>query len=360
MKYYMDNAIRIIFINLVVSVVLWIVVEVSLHFLGVNTLSEMGKKPLDMRLQEICRRCLIEKPVFYDAFYTDNEAIFKANPKFDFSVLFKENGNYIINSEGFRGNEFKPVETRQPSVLLVGDSFVWGYSATPIQNSFADLLQNAGFYVYNGGIPGTDPLQYLKIVKKYAPLLKPDVVAVFIYMGNDINLFPHPLEPYKNLHYVSNFGYFLGYDNRNGNYFSNEEESFAFLMKRYCGRPGTLWDYFISKTILGKLVFNSIYQTKHQKPDPERKWLRDALEEMKEICRSNGSEFVIFLIPTMRSLVNPKLSIENDLHFFKGFQYFYPTHLNKNDYQAPPDDHFNNQGHRKFADFTIRTLKEKG
>jgi len=356
----MKRIIKLIFINLAVFIVLWTGVEVVLHLLGVDTVHEINKKTRNPRFQSICRRALTEKLVVYNAFYTDSDGIFKANPAFDFNLIFKENGRYIINSDGFRGNEFKPVETPRPSLFLVGDSFVWGNSAAPIQNSFADLLQNEGYYVYNGGIGGTDPLQYLKVIKKYTPVLKPKVTAVCIYMGNDTRPFPHPTQPNKNLYYISNFGYFLGYDNRDGHYFNSAEESFAFFKKRYCGCSENIGDYFMNDTVLGKLVSGLMIKARRRKPDPERKWLRNALLEMQQVCEKSGSEFMVLLIPKVKGNMDPTISIKKRLHFFKDLPYFYPSNLKITDYCSPPDDHFNNPGHRKFADFIIRILKEKG
>ncbi len=340
--------------------VLWGMAELVLHLLGVDTLHETEKKSMDYRFQSICQRIQKEKPVFYNAFYTDSAGIFKANPSFDFRILFKRNGDYRINSDGFRGNDFKPETTGGPTVLLVGDSFVWGYTAAPITNCFSDLVQEAGYYVYNGGIPGTDPLQYLKIIKKYTPLLKPKVVAVCLYMGNDFNAVPHPAQPSKNLHYIANFGYLLGYDNRTGKYFKNVEESFAYLKKRYCGCTGNIWDYIVYKTVLGKLVYNILHKrTGNLKPDLTRKWLRDTLMEMQHVCKKNGSNFLVLLVPGSKNADHPSTFVEKHIHLLSGLQYFYPDNFSKLDYQSPPDNHFNNRGHKKFADFIIGVLKEK-
>ena len=108
-----------------------------------------------------------------------------------------EPGTCVINQDGFRGNDFKYVQTQATKIFLAGDSFTWGATAEPVTNSFASLLQAAGYYIYNAGIPGTGPAQYQQLVEKYVPLLKPDAVAVCLYAGNDLKPYPDPLHPGK-------------------------------------------------------------------------------------------------------------------------------------------------------------------
>jgi hypothetical protein len=60
--------------------------------------------------------------------------------------------------------------------FFLGDSFTWGASAEPISKCFVDLVGNAGYLIFNTGIPGTKPNQYTYIAEKYIPILKPDFV----------------------------------------------------------------------------------------------------------------------------------------------------------------------------------------
>jgi hypothetical protein len=85
-----------------------------------------------------------------------------------------------------------------------------------------------------------------------------------------------------------------------------------------------------------------------------------ALAEIQETCRLNNSRFMIFIIPFVNRDTQKQKTIEKNLHLFKGFQYYYPGDFPKSDYQAFPDKHFNNRGHRKFADFIIGVLKQNG
>jgi hypothetical protein len=144
------------------------------------------------------------------SFLTDDEGVFKANPKYEWSA------EYQINSDGFRSVEFKQYETTRTKILFLGDSFTWGGSANPITNCFVDIVRRRGYLTFNTGIPGTGPTQYAYIAEKYVPLLKPDIVAVTFYMGNDLKP-PDPMLPYKNLYHITNAGWLSAFD-ENGNY----------------------------------------------------------------------------------------------------------------------------------------------
>jgi len=93
-----------------------------------------------------------------------------------------------INSMGFRSIDFKNYHTQKTKVLLLGDSFTFGLTASPITNCFADLLLANNLCVFNTGITGADPAQYEAIAQYLIPLLKPDVVCINYDLSND-NMF---------------------------------------------------------------------------------------------------------------------------------------------------------------------------
>lgn len=98
-----------------------------------------------------------------------------------------------INSDGFRSITFKNYNTAKTKVLLLGDSFTWGNAASNLTSSFADLLAAKGYVVFNTGISGADPAQYQAIARQYIPLLKPDIIIVNFFMGNDIMYSKRPI-----------------------------------------------------------------------------------------------------------------------------------------------------------------------
>jgi hypothetical protein len=354
----MIRSIRIVAINLALLLLLLVGLEIALRLAGRDSIAGMEKKAPGWasRYKQPCAALATRKIRFFHSFYTDGEGIFKADPGY-FST-----GNpagIAINHDGFRGNPFTFVETSRPKILLIGDSFTWGAAAEPLGNSFADLLDQAGYHVYNGGIPGTDPQQYALIAKKYTPLLKPDVVAICLYLGNDVSARPLRVLPNKNLHYMSNFGFFLGYDD-NGNFFKDAGEAFRYFKNRKCGCSTDPWNYFLFKTVVGRGVYRVLNGRQHVPYDPERQWLRAALAGIRDACRVNGSELMLFLIPLVNRDTRKNKSMEKNLHWFEGLPYYYPADFTPDDYQSPPGKHFNNLGHRRFADFIIRTLRQKG
>src|SRR5690606_25963503 len=111
-----------------------------------------------------------------------------------------------INEEGFKSISFKNYQASKPSVLHIGDSFTWGHNSTNKSLCFADLLLAREFPGFNTGISGTDPLQYKLIAEKWIPELKPDIVMVHFFLGNDIMKYKRPVVPNIPQYFSTNAG----------------------------------------------------------------------------------------------------------------------------------------------------------
>jgi hypothetical protein len=105
-----------------------------------------------------------------------------------------------------------------------------GLPQNQITNSFVDIVERNGFITYNKGIGGTDPAQYAFLAEKYIPVLKTDIVAVMFYMGNDLLEVCRPMIAYKNLHYVTNAGWILGYNEDYSRYFDTAHEAYSYYV----------------------------------------------------------------------------------------------------------------------------------
>jgi len=272
--------------------------------------------------------------------------------------------NYVecpINANGFRSIEFKKYNTRRKSLLLLGDSFTWGDLASNLTNSFADLLLAKGYVVYNTGIAGTDPAQYLQLAKKLIPELMPDYVVVNFYIGNDIMYFERTVQPYVPLLYCTNAGNLLACPD--GIYFNSPQEAYRYTLAHFTiPKDDNRINYLFSKTALSTLLWSAItrakpewtmsgYKDYYQKikavktKDP---FSDKQLAAIKDITERHGGKFLLVAIPMYdgRKFIFP----ENYPRLFQGLDYHIPP-VKKEYYENRRDGHYNDRGHAMHAAF---------
>lgn len=115
-------------------------------------------------------------------FYKPGYNPFRGKP---FSKVF----DFQLNSQGFNDIEFPPKKKQTFRIVALGDSFAFG--AVPHKNNYltllGDNLRNKGYNVeiLNMGIPKTGPQDYADLLKEEGLTLKPDLVLVSLFMGND-------------------------------------------------------------------------------------------------------------------------------------------------------------------------------
>ena len=97
-----------------------------------------------------------------------------------------------INNIGLRDENLSP-QTNQDNILMIGDSFTFG-SGVNGDETFTEILEDKmsrieskkGWKVWNAGHVGYSIGNYYLLLKKFAPILKPKLVVVNIFVGNDI------------------------------------------------------------------------------------------------------------------------------------------------------------------------------
>jgi lysophospholipase L1-like esterase len=121
-------------------------------------------------------------PIFYSTSYNR----FRGKP------FSSDYDSFHLNSRGFKDVEHSAQKTAGTfRILGIGDSFAFG--VVPYTNNWLTLLQDNlnrnGKHVelINMGIPGTDPADYLSLFLHEGLELKPDMVLLSFFMGNDFD-----------------------------------------------------------------------------------------------------------------------------------------------------------------------------
>jgi len=92
--------------------------------------------------------------------------------------------------EGYTGghDEWGFRNARRPEtadIVCIGDSMTYGMTARARESWPAVLAEIRGGTVYNMGLGGYGPIQYLHLMKTLAVRLRPKTVIVGFYFGND-------------------------------------------------------------------------------------------------------------------------------------------------------------------------------
>lgn len=343
-------------------------------------------------LAEIILRIVGFKPGVYDEFY-----YFSGKIEHDPLMAADANGvsyytgisNFYpdqhFNEQGYFGNvnfDKHSVDSLRnlgkKIVFLVGDSFTSGCCADTYAQTYANLLNESDEYeVLNFGVAGTDPLQYLLVVEKFAPILKPDLILVAVFTGNDVMVYdrkPHPFVPavfpIKNGPWLnSEAPYYL---TERDTYFSSFEEATDFYFTYF-----SLWSdeaSFFQKSIRHSVIFSKLYfKYKIAKKNREMELaglLYKTLEEppftyqnLKKIEGfgiENGIPTGFVLIPTAMEAQN-KVDLKSEYGFlFQEIEWETRSDLTLKDYDgAGEGNHFNNEGHIKFAELLTNIVQSK-
>jgi glycosyltransferase involved in cell wall biosynthesis/lysophospholipase L1-like esterase len=288
-----------------------------------------------------------------------------------------------INSEGFFSEvEYTPASmdvirsSGKKVVMLIGDSYTQGCCADTYNQSFAYLLNNTNEYeVLNFGIAGADPVQYRLIVEKYAPILKPDLIVVAVYGGNDIMEYNRTPKPFIPLAYPIKYGPWLNsegpiYLTKQGTYFKSFNEAKAHYFEYF-----SLWSddaNLVEKMIRYSVILSRPYlkyktkkrfeEIKYQMPAKldHMPYSRQNLDALSKCADLQNIPVQFALIPSP-SDISLKLNLRQKYDFVFGKNpYNVPLKLSMSDFDGAADgNHFNNQGHRKYAAFLRRLIEDR-
>jgi len=117
----------------------------------------------------------------YNNFLNNNKTINAEN--------FEFNATYSYNNFGFRDGYFD--KNHNNKIIFLGDSFVFGsavdndYTFNRIVEKKFESEKKKNVRIFNLGIPGTEPANYLRTFQNFK-YLEPQITVVFLYVDNDI------------------------------------------------------------------------------------------------------------------------------------------------------------------------------
>lgn len=129
-------------------------------------------------------------PRYHTAYSFDPRYLFRLEPSVSrhYTHLPANGGNtvvYRINSDGFRGDDLE--EGDHPRVMVYGDSFIHA-EFSELEDTFPVRLEErlgSEIEVVNAGVAGYGPDQILRRMEDELPRMKPDIVVVSLFSGND-------------------------------------------------------------------------------------------------------------------------------------------------------------------------------
>lgn len=279
---------------------------------------------------------------------------------------FVNEAGYFDDDEFISSFDSEEVDQR---ILFLGDSFTFGLSAD-LEQSFveqveAQLQEIYDVQVWNTGIPGSATRQSLATARKYMPTLKPQIVILGFYLGNDFLDDLFPVDSVSML-YLDN-----------ANYISIKRHSFddalspvlitdtaAYYRARGIIPPQNDFMRLIGSTRIGTIILRPVIREgaiAKQLDSMKKDVQLELLGELKELTDSYESEFIVLIIQNKDSLDKQTQGYTSLVGILDQLQipYIDPSSiLTVEDYNnpSPVDLHWNNSGHEKVADVLVGCL----
>ena len=274
-----------------------------------------------------------------------------------FDSIFMQYAKQPINADGFYSIAFTASCAHKKKILLLGDSFTWGHSTWNKTASFANTLLARDYLVYNTGISGADVAQYQQILNTYLDVIKPDVVVVNFFMGNDVAYFERIPKANIPVHYSTNAGNLLSF--REGNQFVNMHQAYDNIIRHTYIPQTTTANKLASQTVITSLVWRILARLQLIKFNvfnppiyPETPFSNQQLAAMQQLCQTRNVPFILSVIPAQEGRRLKGATTVNNL--FKGMEYAQPQvaleHYNVN------DGHFNEEGHLFYANYLEKLI----
>lgn len=273
----------------------------------------------------------------------------------DFSV------EVVINSQGMRDSEYSVERTGKRRMLVLGDSYGWGFGVEHSER-FSEIMEDAypDWEIINASVSGYGTDQEFLFLRERGMAFKPDVVLLLFYA-----------EDFVNNNHDEQYWYFKPLFRINGGELElhNVPVPKATTIQR-------LKRFVLGRTYLGRIlhlakcrwlalsgsqVNHKIGNTDRDSSDRRSRYhVTDRLiTSMNELCKKNGSLFLLVSIPMgrQRRTVLQRITEEQRIPHLQLDADFESTTTSV---MFPHDRHWNEEGHRIAANAIDRFLRKSG
>ena len=290
-------------------------------------------------------------------------------------LLFNKKSRKEFNDAGFRDvDAFVNMDNDSSlkKILVLGDSFTYGaaaiYSGKPgfVEVMEASLNEKCNTVAWNTGIPGIGQVQQLHILKRYLPLMKPDIVVLGFYM-NDFyeNVFP------MGIHYVYQTGEWI---NRYEQLAEGKMKTLTPKEAYYRAHPVVT---SLSNLHESSRIFKLLGQVLSKYGSPKNKMkgkvseeairgleITDALMgQIKQEVDSTNTSFLVLIIPSRKDITAGKPGVQYEAimeivrnHNMPTMEVF--SDLTPEDYMQTSDTHWTAEAHLKIGRYLSTRLQE--
>ncbi len=275
---------------------------------------------------------------------------------------------------GFRNSRFDIQDTLKERVMIIGDSYTFGFDAYPWDSSFCDMLPqlDTNLNVFNAGIPGADLATYENCVRIYTPIIRPKFIIVNLNKG-DIVQYNKVLQANENNDiYITNKGILFkeNYHFKSDSLivYSDYKNAYSYLKQNYTHHrfPNSLIKFLFNNSALltlsiivmdSRLEFatsSDIHSKRYKKENCSTSYIQKIIEHGQE----NNATTIFSVIPGPPPFdKNTEIS---RVQLLAGNQKInYPDSLQETHYfKEKNKNHFNNLGHFIYAEHLLRLLRD--
>ncbi len=251
-----------------------------------------------------------------------------------------------INSDRLRDREYPHERSDMRRMLVLGDSFGWGYGVEHVER-FDEVLESRhpDWEIINASVSGYGTDQQLLYLTERGWAYDPDVVLLLFYRNDFTN-------NRAGAQYSTNKPYFVL--ESDGIELRNTPVPRPTVVQRFARFVGTT--YVLGRVYLGlKRWVKSLNRSNRSKGDFAL--TRRLIEELHRVSRAHGALFVLVSIP----MSTGERTVLHELSEGLGFPYLaLDARFDEQGLVFPHDGHWNAKGHRAAADAIEGFLQECG